>query len=159
MTISRNFIKKFWQRENQFSSYIPVIIKKCGSFFSFISSITYLFRVEIPLRLDKRFPRLLKFLEKKAVKMASMIISLGQNSSCLFWRDFYGQKVFHLQHLFSWCHTVWTNEKFTLTWKIFRENNLQSNSVINTFISRNFCNKMVMRGNFSNFHTVWCHKS
>ena len=47
--------------------------------------------------------------------------------------------------------TVWKNEKFSFTEKIFR----QSNSLVNTLISRNFCQKSV-RENSRNFHTVRC---
>ena len=47
---------------------------------------------------------------------------------------------FKLMNLISYDgNTVWKNENFTITRKIFRENNLQYNT---TSISRNFCNKL-----------------
>ena len=54
----------------------------------------------------------------------------------------------------SLVHTVQKNEKFTLTWKIFRGNSLQCKLVLlNSLISQNFREKLV-RVNFRNFHTV-----
>ena len=45
--------------------------------------------------------------------------------------------------------TVWKNEIFSLTKKIFR----QINSLVKPLVSRNFCQKSV-RVNFRNIHTV-----
>ena len=52
-------------------------------------------------------------------------------------------------------YTVWKNEKYTLTFKIFRETKIQSNIVLqlHALISRNFC-KVMVRVNFCNFNTV-----
>ena len=51
--------------------------------------------------------------------------------------------------------TVWKNEKFSLTEKIFRENNSLATSLVKTLLSRIFFQKSV-RDNFRNFHnTVW----
>ena len=48
--------------------------------------------------------------------------------------------------------TVWKNKKFTLTWKIFRENISHCKVALYVLISRIFCQKK-LRGNFCNFHT------
>ena len=54
--------------------------------------------------------------------------------------------------------TVWKNEKFTLTEKIFRQINSLVTSLVknvHVLISRNFCQKMRMvRVNFRNFYIV-----
>ena len=50
-------------------------------------------------------------------------------------------------------YTVWKNEKFALTEKIFREIDSLVTSFVNALLSRNFCSKSV-RVNFSNFQTV-----
>ena len=47
---------------------------------------------------------------------------------------------------------VWKTEKFTLTWKIFCENSIHCDLVLNPLIARKFC-KEVVRENFCNFHT------
>ena len=44
--------------------------------------------------------------------------------------------------------TVWKNEKFSLTEKIFRENNSLATSLVKTLLSRSVIE------NFRNFHTV-----
>ena len=49
--------------------------------------------------------------------------------------------------------TLWKNQKFTLTEKIFRQINYLVISLANALVSRNFCQKCV-RDNFCNFHTV-----
>ena len=49
--------------------------------------------------------------------------------------------------------TLWKNQKFTLTEKIFRQINYLVISLVKTLLSRNFCQKRV-RVNFHNFHTV-----
>ena len=49
--------------------------------------------------------------------------------------------------------TVWKNEKFTLTKKIFCEINSFVTSLVLALLSRNFCRKSGI-GNFRNFHTV-----
>ena len=49
--------------------------------------------------------------------------------------------------------TVWKNEKFTLTEKIFREIDSLVTSFVNMLLSRNFCSKTV-RVNSRNFQTV-----
>ena len=49
--------------------------------------------------------------------------------------------------------TLWKNQKFTLTKKIFRQINYLVISIVNTLVSRNFCQNRV-RVNFHNFHTV-----
>ena len=51
------------------------------------------------------------------------------------------------------CATVWKNEKFSLTKKIFRQINSLVISLVKTLLSRNFCQKC-MRLNRSNFQTV-----
>ena len=53
---------------------------------------------------------------------------------------------------------VWKNVNFTLTWEIFRENNLQQNFVLDQLISRNF-SKDKVKVNFRNFNTVSLKKS
>ena len=50
-------------------------------------------------------------------------------------------------------YTVWKNEKFSLTEKIFRQINSLVTSLVKSLLSRNFCQKSV-RENFRNFHTV-----
>ena len=51
--------------------------------------------------------------------------------------------------------TVWKNEKFTLTEKIFREiNQVSMYFRVKILLSWNFCQKSV-RVNLCNFHTVW----
>ena len=49
--------------------------------------------------------------------------------------------------------TLWKNQNFTLTEKIFRQINYLVISLVNALVSRNFCQKCV-RENFRNFHTV-----
>ena len=51
--------------------------------------------------------------------------------------------------------TVWKNEKFSLTKKIFRQINslVLVTYLVKPLLSRNFCQKC-MRVNFRNFHTV-----
>ena len=49
--------------------------------------------------------------------------------------------------------TVWKNEKFSLTEKIFREINFLGTSLAKPLISRNFCYKTVAVKR--NFHTVY----
>ena len=51
-------------------------------------------------------------------------------------------------------YTVWKNEKFTLTKKIFHENSLFCVLEMNTLVSRNFFAKKMVWVNFSNFHIV-----
>ena len=53
----------------------------------------------------------------------------------------------------SLLHTVWKNEKFGLTEKIFRQINSLVICLVKPLLSRNFCRKSV-RLNFHNFHTV-----
>ena len=48
---------------------------------------------------------------------------------------------------------MWKNERFTLTWKIFRENSHQR-KVLNALISRKFSANRVIRVNCRNFHPV-----
>ena len=50
-------------------------------------------------------------------------------------------------------HTVWKDEKFSLTKKIFRQINSLLISLVKALLSRNFCQKCV-RLNCSDFHTV-----
>ena len=50
--------------------------------------------------------------------------------------------------------TVWKNEKFSLTKKIFRQINSLVISLVKLLLSQNFCQKCV-RVNFRNFHTVY----
>ena len=50
-------------------------------------------------------------------------------------------------------HTLWKNEKFTLTKYLFRQINSLVISFLKPLISRNICQKCV-RVNFRNFHTV-----
>ena len=59
-----------------------------------------------------------------------------------------------LKFLSSMKSTVWKNEKFTLTGKIFRETNTLVKSLLKTLLSRKFCQKNV-RVNLHNFHTVY----
>ena len=56
-------------------------------------------------------------------------------------------------NFWSYHTTVWKNEKFSLTEKIFRQINSLVISLVETLLSRNFCQKCV-RLNRSNFHTV-----
>ena len=58
-----------------------------------------------------------------------------------------------LMNLQSHKLTVWKNEKFGLTEKIFRQINSLVICLVKTLLSRNFCQKSV-RLNFYNFHTV-----
>ena len=51
-------------------------------------------------------------------------------------------------------HTVWKNDKFSLTEKNFRETNSLVISLVKLLLSRNFVQKSV-RENFRNFHTVY----
>ena len=51
--------------------------------------------------------------------------------------------------------TVWKNEKFFLTEKIFRKINSLVTYLVKSLLSRNFCQKCV-RENSRNFHTVHC---
>ena len=53
----------------------------------------------------------------------------------------------------SKCLTVWKNEKFGLTEKIFRQINSLVICLVKPLLSRNFCQKIV-RLKFYNFHTV-----
>ena len=55
---------------------------------------------------------------------------------------------------FTLPHTVWKNEKFTLTEEKFRQINYLVISLVKPLLSRNFCLKCV-RVNFRNFHSVW----
>ena len=55
--------------------------------------------------------------------------------------------------LYCCLHTVWKNEKFTLTQKFFRQINYLVILLVKSLFSRNFCEKRV-RVNFRNFHTV-----
>ena len=52
--------------------------------------------------------------------------------------------------------TVWKNEKFGLTEKIFRQINSLVICLVKPLLSRNFCRKSV-RLKFHNFHTVVRH--
>ena len=52
--------------------------------------------------------------------------------------------------------TVWKNEKFSLTKKLFREINSLVTYSVKALLSQNFWQKME-RDNFRNFHTVVCH--
>ena len=65
-----------------------------------------------------------------------------------FWRVFFARTMDDNRTMY----TVWKNEKFTLTEKIFRE----INSLVRKLLSRNFCDMWV---NFHDFHTVdWWSK-
>ena len=50
-------------------------------------------------------------------------------------------------------HTVWKNEKFSLTEKKFRQISYLVISLVKPLLSRNVCQKSV-RDNFCNFHNV-----
>ena len=52
-------------------------------------------------------------------------------------------------------YTLWKNQKLTLTEFFFRLINYLVISLVNTLVSRNFCQNTV-RVNFSNFHTAHC---
>ena len=55
-------------------------------------------------------------------------------------------------------YTLWKNQKLTLTEFFFRLINYLVISLVNTLVSRNFCQNTV-RVNFSNFHTAHCGNS
>ena len=61
--------------------------------------------------------------------------------------------LFHVNLKYGVCVTVWKNEKFTLTEKIFRQINYLVILLVKTLFSRNFCQKSV-RVNFCKFHSV-----
>ena len=96
-------------------------------------------------------------ISKVILLYASLIELISRNFSKMLQKKIVKQKYLNIHTVVVKVifvqYTVWKNEKFGLTEKIFRQINSLVICLVKTLLSRNFCQKSV-RLNFYDFHTV-----